>query len=683
MKDVNPILMPYRVTEKHLDVAVLGGGFAGVACAKILGKRFGTGRTVGVVADENHMTFQPMLPEVAGAALAPRHVVNPIRLLCKGAEVYKGEVRHVDLKAKTLEVVAGAYAGRVRITYDHLVIGVGAVIDLSRIAGMAEHAFVLQNVGDAMKLRAGIIARLEEANFIVDEDRRRRLLDFVVVGGGYSGVETAGQVIDLLKSAQGYYKNVAADDFSVTLVHSRDRLLPGLSDELAEYTRRELAKMGVNLVLGKRVQAVTARQVFLNDDTQIPAALVVSTVGTAPNPVVVKLCDVGGLPHDRYRIRTDRYLRVQGMEDANLWAIGDCAAIPLKGSEEGKTCPGNAQFAQREGDRAGRNIAALYNGDWIKPFTFTGLGELAAIGHHKAVASIKGFTFSGILAWWMWRTIYLGKLPGLDRKIRVLVEWTLELVFPRDVNLLTPRYTSGLNETHLEADDILFNAGEPAFSFYVVKQGRIEVRDSTGGVVRVIGQGGHFGERALMADKVWRFDAVATEATNLVALSDTTFQTLVSSSGSFGRLLAKSATTYKSQTEVRDVIAKIPVAAREAVAAEVMQADPIALHADFTSQCALDLLKKHPHATYPVIDGDRRIVSVLRRSDFYEWYKNAPEGAQVRDAPMMGLPTVLQDIPVPRLIERYIRGACTKALVADRDNRLLGIVTLGDLLTYE
>ena len=675
--------MPYRNTEKHLDVAVLGGGFAGVACAKYLGKHFGTGRTVGVIADENHMTFQPMLPEVAGAALAPRHVVNPIRLLCKGAQVYKGDVRHVDLKTKTIEVVAGAYAGRVKITYDHLVIGVGAVIDLSRIAGMAEHAFVLQNVGDAMKLRSGIIARLEEANFIADEERRRRLLDFVIVGGGYSGVETAGQVIDLLKSAQGFYRNVSGDDFSVSLVHSRDRLLPGLSDELAEYTRRELSEMGVKLVLGKRVQAVTARQVFLNDGTKIPAALVVSTVGTAPNPVVVKLCDQGGLPNDRYRIRTDRYLRVEGMEKENLWAIGDCAAIPLAGGEEGEVCPGNAQFAQREGDRAGRNIAALYNGDWAKPFEFTGLGELAAIGHQKAVASIKGFTFSGLFAWWMWRTIYLGKLPGLDRKIRVLVEWTLELVFPRDVNLLTPRYTSGLNETHLEAGDVLFNAGEPAFSFYVVKQGRVEVRDNTGGVVRVIGQGGHFGERALMADKVWRFDAVATESTNLVALSDATFQTLVSSSGSFGRLLAKSATTYKSQAEVRDVIAKIPAAAREAVAAEVMQADPIALYTDSTSEFALELLKKHPHTTYPVIDGDRRIVSVLRRSDFYEWYKSAPEGAHVRDAPMMGLPTVLQDIPVPRLIERYIRGACTKALVADRDNRLLGIVTLADLLTYK
>jgi len=519
----------------YLDIAVLGGGFAGVACAKACARALrGSGKTVGIVAAENHMVFQPMLPEVVGGALSPRHVVNPVRLLCRGARVLKGEVTGIDLEGRTFAVNAGAFTPDVKFRFGHLVIALGSGVDLRRIPGMTEHAYLVQNVGDAMKLRAAIIARMEEANFLRDRELRRKLLSFVVVGGGYSGVETAGQMVDLLNSVHRYYKNIGKEDFSVSLVHSRDVLLPTLSKGLGDYTADCLRRQGVDLVLGQRVKAVTAQQVTMKSGETLPASLVVSTVGNAPHPVVADLCNICGVENERCRILTNTFFQVAGQKD--LWAAGDCAAVPHP--EEG-LCPPTAQFATRQGDCLGKNLAAVITGKEPRAFAFKGLGELAAIGHHQAVAHIFGRNFSGFFAWWMWRTIYLSKLPGLDRKIRVALEWTLDVFFPRDINLLTPRYSSPVSEMHLEEGDVLYRPGEPAFSFYIVKEGEIELFDGEGKIVRTLGGGEHFGDKALLEGKVWIYKAVAKKSTTLVALSERVFHQLVAASGSIRNVFGK------------------------------------------------------------------------------------------------------------------------------------------------
>lgn len=663
-------------------MAILGGGFAGVYCAKEIGKRLRAGRIVGLVSEENYMVFQPMLPEVAGGSLSPRHVVNPIRTLCKGTRVYKGEVVSIDPDERAINVDAGSYTPNVRFTYDHLVLALGATIDLRRIPGMAEHSLLIQNVGDAMKLRATIIGRLEEANLVVEQEDRRRMLDFVIVGGGYSGVETAGQIADLLNSINRYYKNVEADDYSVTLIHSRDVLLPTLSRKLGEYTADCLRDQKVKVILERRVKGVTARQVVLDDGTEIPAKTVVSTVGNAPHPAIVKLCDKFGIAHLKYRVQTDRYLRVAGRE--NLWAAGDCAAIPHPGQETGY-CPDTAQFAMREGTRVGKNVVAKFKGDWLKPFNFKGLGELASIGHHTAVAHVMGLNFSGFIAWWMWRTIYLSKLPGLDRKLRVLAEWTFDVFFPRDINLLTPRYSNPLTEMYLEKGDVLFHSGEPAFSFYVVKDGRMEIRDDEGRVVHAIHKGGHFGERALLADKIWRFNAVAAIPSVLVAISDAVFQQLTSSSGSIGDLLTRSASTYKSQGEIAKILDRVPAEIRGKTAEAVMNRKPVVIKTEMTVGEVLGILQQYPHSVYAVVDEEKRITGILRRNEFYEWMKNATldEEASIKDAPLDAVPTLTAESSVGDIIESLVRGAATKALVADKENRLLGIVTLIDLFTAQ
>lgn len=523
---------PTNSDNLAFDVVILGGGFGGIYCARALTKRLGGDckKRVALVADENFMVFQPLLAEVVGSSISPRHAVNPIRRLCPGVTVLRGKVESIDLPARQISVVAGDYAGKLALNFGHLVVALGGVVDLSRVPGMPEHSFLLKNVGDAVGLRAAIIDRFEEANLESNPGVIRRLLTFVVVGGGYSGVEVAGQIDDLGEDILKLYPRLSHEHFRTVLVHSGAHLLPEISESLGRYCEENLRSRGVEVVLNARVSAMTASKVCFNDRT-VETNTVVSTVGSAPHPLVLELCRANAIDCERGRILTDRMMQVNRHE--KVWAIGDCAAIPMpektavSPTEPRRFCPPTAQFAVRQGAVAGENIAALLTGDREpKPFTFTGLGELAAIGHHAAVAEILGMKFSGFFAWWLWRTIYLSKLPGVERKLRVMIDWTLDLFFPRDITLFRTRPTKVVQEVHLRTGDKLFDAGDPAFSFYIVKSGRIELRKSDGTLSRPVVPGEHFGERALLTDRIWQLTAVAAEPTHLVALGGDVFDAI-------------------------------------------------------------------------------------------------------------------------------------------------------------
>lgn len=662
-------------------MVILGGGFAGVYCAKQAVKRLkGTGKTVALIASENHMVFQPMLPEVVGGSLSPRHVVNPIRLICPGAEVLKGTVFGVDLKAKQLTLTGGHFTPSVHVTFDHLVLALGADVDLSRIPGMSEHAYLVRNAGDAMKLRAAIISRMEEANLISNPQARRLLLNFVVVGGGYSGVETAGQIMDLLHSVSCFYENIQPEDCSVSLVHSGERLLAMLSESLGRYTEKKLSDMGVKLLLSKRVRAVTARLVVLECGTKLEASTVVCTVGNAPHPLIVRLGSQHGVTVERGKVLV--HPSGQAIGQTFVWSAGDCAAFPKAG---GGNCPETAQFAYRQGIMVGDNIVRAMQGKVLKSFTFTGLGELASIGHRSAVANMMGFNFSGILAWFMWRTVYLLKLPGIDRKLRVMSEWTFDLFFPRDINLLTPQYSSPMEEMHLEAGDPLFIAGEPALSFYAVKSGCVHITDAQGEIVKAARKGDHFGERALLGDRIWRFNATASEPSTLVAISARTFDKLVTSIGSLNKLFTRTAETYDRPEEIEHVLAKLPHRARYGTASDLMVENIAVLRESAGLQDALEIFNKERHSTYPVLGEGGRVKGLLRRSDCYEWLKHHAfdTSLHIGDLPLKEALIVKPDAPLPEVFETLIRTGATKAVVCDKDHRLLGMVTLYDLLTCD
>lgn len=671
---------PRRIQQ---EVAILGGGFAGVYCGQKLAKKLKKADlpadSAVIVSDQNYMVFQPMLAEVAGASISPRHVVNPIRRLCRGMNVLRGEVEHIDIDKKEVHVDTGKFSAGVIIEYNHLVLALGAEIDLSRVPGMPEHAFLMQNVGDAMILRATVVSRMEEANAEYRPEVRARLLTFVVVGGGYSGVETAGEILDMLHEVAKFYRNVAVEDIRVVLVHSRERILHTLSDELGDYAGRKLLERGLEIRFEDRVNAMTATRVYLKSGEVIESSTVVSTVGTAPSKAIAALCERADIPNFRSYVKTDEYLRVEGFD--NLWAAGDCASVPLYDGG-GDPCPQTAQFAMRQGETLAENIVAHMRGEKLKPFLFKGLGELASIGHHTAVANIMGVQFSGILAWFMWRTIYLAKLPGIDRRLRVTIDWTLDLFFPRDINLLSPRYTKLFQQVHLEPDDKLFNRGEPAFSLYVVKNGQIDLVDEEGEVVRSIEEGDYFGERALVHGGGYIYDAVSQGPSELVSLSGDVVLPFFQASRRFRRVLAKTTAQETAEGEFDSILGKLNKAVLKKSVSDVMRTDLATLRMDQTIGDAIRLFKERRFSIYPLVDSNGILTGVLNREDLFDFIKreDVSTDTTLDKIDAMHLPSCPTGVNVKESLEKMVRYGRYKCLVTDADNKLVGIVTVMDLI---
>lgn len=673
----------HSIPTTRLEIVILGGGFAGVYCGKKIGYKLGKSSKArtALISNQNYMVFQPMLAEVAGGSLSPRHVVNPIRMLCRGIEVFKGDVDWVNLETRQLHINTGSFSAGVNIQFNHLVLALGAEIDLSRVPGMPEHALLMQNVGDAMILRATIISRIEEANLETRPEVRRRLLTFVVVGGGYSGVETAGEVLDMLHGIAKYYHGINREELRVVLIHSRDRILNTLSHELAHYAEGKLQKRGLEIVLKDRVKAVTATRVYLTSGEVIETTTVVSTVGNAPNQVIRNLCDQHDIEHDRYRIITDESMRVPGFDF--LWAAGDCAAVPLHESEDpNEYCPQTAQFAMRQGALLAQNLVNTIRGKELAPFTFKGLGELASIGHQTAVANVFGMKFEGFLAWFLWRTVYLSKLPGLDRKLRVIIDWTLDLFFPRDINLLNPRYTSLFQEVHLEPGDLLFNRGEPAFSLYVVKKGTVQLKDADGSVVRTIEPGDFFGERALVHGGGYLYDAQAPDSTQLLSVSGDVILPFLQTSRRLNRVLAKTTAQVSAEAELQSVEEKMDPTILSLPVSEVMCSDVATLRPDHTVAEAIQFFRKRRFSIYPLCTREGKLIGVIGREDFFDYIKRSDvdQDCLLERVNRMHLPSCQSHVTVDEALEHMIRSGRHKCLVTDDEGHLQGIITVMDLI---
>lgn len=511
----------------RFDVVIAGGGFAGAHAARALVKALGRAeatRRVALVAERNVLVFHPMLAEVAGATLSPADVVNPLRQYCRGVTVLQGAVTAVDLAARTMTVDGGRFTRNQTIGFRHLALALGSITDLSRVPGMAEHGWPLKSVADALRLRAAVINRLEEANLVEDEEVRARLLTFVVVGGGYTGVEVAGQIHDLLHEAKRFYTRLRDERIRVALVHGHSRLLAEIGPKLGEYTARVLRERGIELFLETRVAEATASRVVFADGRAIGTHTIVSTIGNAPSPVVLDVARRLGLETERGRIPTEPTLRVKGQRE--LWAAGDCAAMPWEDRGEVKTAPPTAQLAQRAGARMGANLARVLRAEAdgagaaeidarLRPFTHRYLGQLASIGARRAVAEVMGFRFRGFLAWWMWRTIYLAKLPGAMRRLRVTIDWTFEAVFLRDISVVLPPPDETMRAIHLEPGEPMALRGEPVRAVGYVRRGRLEARTEDGRAVE-IAEGRVVDREWADAGGRWRADLVATESSDLI-----------------------------------------------------------------------------------------------------------------------------------------------------------------------
>lgn len=403
-------------------VVVIGGGFAGINVVKRLEKRLDDDWEIYLLSNENYLTFNPLLPEVVGASILPGNVVAPLRQMAKRTRFRMVDVTSVDLNAKTVH-----YTGREQgnLHYDQLVLACGQAASLNIIEGMSEYGLPLKTVGDALFLRNRIVSRLEQATIEPDEKIRDWLTSFVVVGGGFSGVEVAGEVADFLFSAQRYYKNVSRENCKVMVLHDGDYLLPELPRSLGEVASRSFKKRGLDVRLRTRAAAVDCKAVTLTDGTRIDAGTVICTIGTVPQDFTKTL----ELAKERGRFLTNGDMSVKAAE--RVWAVGDCALIP--NAYDGALCPPTAQFAERQARSVADNIIARVNGQETRAFSYRPQGQLASIGHTKAVANIYGIKLSGFIAWLMWRGLYLMKIPTLARKARLYLEWTWAMFFPPDI----------------------------------------------------------------------------------------------------------------------------------------------------------------------------------------------------------------------------------------------------------
>jgi NADH dehydrogenase len=419
-----------RVTRRPRKkrIVILGGGFGGVYAAMYLEKLLARESAVEIclVSHDNFFLFTPMLHEIAASDLEITNIVNPLRKLLRKVEVLVGDVNQIDLPNKRVLISRGYRNDSKQIDYDHLVIALGSITNFYDIPGLAGLAVAMKSLRDAIQLRAQIIRHLEEANSECNLADRQSLLTFVVAGGGFAGVETVAALNDFVREALPFYPNLSEDMLRVILVHSGPEILPELGESLGRYTEKVLARRGVEIRLKNRVKSVTESEVFLADGVSIPSRTLVWTAGTVPSPIISSL----PCAKERGRLLVNQFLGVPDWPD--VWAVGDCAFVPDI-RNPGQSHPPTAQHAIREGRVVAQNIAAALLDHRLKPFSFRTIGLLASIGRRMGVARILGFNFSGFFAWWMWRTVYLSKLPGLDKKVRVAFDWTLDLLFPKDV----------------------------------------------------------------------------------------------------------------------------------------------------------------------------------------------------------------------------------------------------------
>jgi NADH:ubiquinone reductase (H+-translocating) len=408
-------------------ILIVGGGYVGMYTALRLQKKLRRHEArITVVDPQNYMTYQPFLPETAAGSLEPRHVVVPLRKVLKHCRVVTGMVTGIDHANRTATVLPVEGPAE-QVRYDQIVVAPGSVVRTLPIPGLAEHGIGFKTVGEAIYLRNHVLSRLDYAASVTDEAHRRRALTFVFIGGGYAGIEAFAELEDMARYATRYYDTVSPDDMRWVLVEATGRILPEVSVPMSEYTVRQLLKRKMDVRLDTRVESLTDQHVVLSDGEEFDAETIVWTAGVKPNPMLSRT----DLPlDDKGRLRCTPDLRVDGVEDA--WGAGDCAAVPDL-TDPGKFTGPSAQHAVRQTKTLAANIVAALRRRSLSDYRHKYVGSVASLGLYRGVAEVYGVKLRGFPAWFMHRTYHLSRVPTLNRKTRVLADWTLAIFFPREV----------------------------------------------------------------------------------------------------------------------------------------------------------------------------------------------------------------------------------------------------------
>jgi NADH dehydrogenase len=411
-------------------VVIAGGGFGGFYAARTLEKVLPPQSTrITLVNDVNFMLYTPLLPGAAAGTLEPRHVVVPLREELHGTDLRLGQVCGADPSQNRL-TIRTAEGHTEELSYDQLIVALGSVSRSLPVPGLAEHAKGFKTLPDAVELRNHVLRTLEAAETVEDPAIRQSWLTYVFVGAGYAGLEGLAELQHFAAEVIDLYPRCRTQGMRWILVEARDRVMPEVQPSLAAFAERELRGRGIEIRTGTTLDEVTETTARLSDGEVVPTRTVAWTAGVKPHPVVAQL----GLPLDEHgRITTDRTMRVTGTE--NVWAIGDAAAVPDPAQLE-RSSPPTAQHAIRQGRRVARNVAATIGSGRVRPFTYKTLGVFVDMGRGEAVASTLGIRWRGAPAWWLARTYHLAMMPGVKRKLRLLVDWNVGLLFGRDASEL-------------------------------------------------------------------------------------------------------------------------------------------------------------------------------------------------------------------------------------------------------
>lgn len=513
-------------TSPH-RILILGGGFAGVYTAMNLQKKLQREERKEVqiilVNRENYVVFQPLLPEVISGTIETLHCISPIRRLASECELFTRDVESIDLVAKKVRLAPGHLPKPLELEYDDLVIGLGTRLNFAMVPGLEEHAIPFKYLGDALRLRHEAVRALELADVERDPVEKKKLLTFVVAGGGFSGVECLAELHDFLTKAARSYQHIERDEIRCVLVQSAERILPELAPRLAEYAHKILQKRGIEILTQTRCQAVSANGVIIankatGEQQLIPSSTVVTTVPAEPHPLIQSL----PCPLDRGRIQVTEYMNVPGFP--GVWAVGDCAAVPQR---DGITSPPTAQHAVRQANICAKNILATMRGTKMHPFLFTGLGKLASLGRFSAVAEVGGIHFRGLIAWIFWRSVYLAKFPGFSGKFRVAMDWLLDFILPRDITQVRVSQPEAVRSEHFHAGEMIFDRGDFGDRLYIIRKGEVNVH-LDGNQVVTLSQGEVFGEMSLLSDLPRNARICAKTPVDVVTVSRPAFQQLVS-----------------------------------------------------------------------------------------------------------------------------------------------------------